>query len=181
MIFLKIEVTTRIASNGWFNVKIQTKLETAMPSKNHECIANSDESLPHDMKTIAKAHENREECLLKTILDKIKSNNISCMPQFFKTFQQYKNYTTDWCPREMNMIFFEMLDDIYGKHCPTPCSSIKYEQSKEPFHGADMEVSISCGGPAIVIYFDFNQNVQVSRVKTPLIFCLIIFIVFLTG
>ena len=137
-----------------------------MPSQNLACIPAADGAHDLDMENIAKAHETREKCLLKKILDKITAN-VSCTPTIFKSYPQLSEFSknaTIWCEKDLMFNFHELLVEIYAKYCPAPCSSIEYEYNTEPFHGAVAASHFFCGGPSTVLYFSFTKEVEVTKV-----------------
>ena len=137
-----------------------------MPSKNVACVPNSEGTHDLDMETIAKAHESREKCLLKKVLGKITAN-VSCTPTIFKSFPKFSEFSTNttvWCHKDLILDFHEMIIEIFTNFCPAPCSSIEYEYTMEPFHGALASSHFFCGGPSIVLYFSVTEKVEVTKV-----------------
>ena len=124
----------------------------------------SDDTSVLDMQAVAKANEKREECFLQTILDKVKARNESCTPTFFQNYKHIATNNTEWCSNDKTLSFFNIFNEVYHKDCPAPCSSIKYDHSKEPFHGAEKLNLRICGRPANVINFILNEKVEVEKV-----------------
>ena len=98
----------------------------------------------------------------KNFLAGIKTKNMSCTPKFLKSYPQYTVNHTSWCQdKEID----EIIGDVYQNNCSTPCSSIVYEHSMEPFHGVEALNSEFCGEPSIILNFVMNKNVIVIKVR----------------
>ena len=61
----------------------------------------------------------------------------------------------------------------------TPCSSIVYEHSMEPFHGVETLNSEFCGEPSVVLNFVMDKKVKVIKVRKNKILGMFSNIVFL--
>ena len=127
---------------------------------NTDCISNSEESHTLDMQIIAKAHQYREECFLKNILARIQTQNMSCTPNFLKSYPQYAVNHTSWC---QDKEIHEIIADVYEQNCSTPCSSIVYEHSMEPFHGVEAINSEYCSEPSFIWNFEMNRTPNVTE------------------
>jgi hypothetical protein len=131
------------------------------------CISNSKESHTLDMQIIAKAHQHKEECFLTNILARIQTNNMLCTPKFLKNYPKYPLNHTSWCQDEE---IYEIIGDIYQNNCSTPCSSIEYQNSMEPYHGVEAINSEYCGEPSIILNFQMIQKVILIKVREEEIF-----------
>ena len=162
--FITCKDTNRISSNGWFSVMIQPKLKSSLPSKKTACIANaSDDTFALDMDTVARAHEEREACFLKTILTKLKEINESCVPTFYQNYPLFTKNNTEWCTETKDITVNYICAEVYDKYCPSPCSSISFSHSMEPFHGAPGGNKHMCGEQANVIQLSMNENIEMMK------------------
>ena len=156
-----LTVTNRLSSNGWFNVIVTTKLETAISRHSSPCLSSSVPSL--EMENIAREQEDREHCLLKNLLIALRIKNISCTPPVYRSYPEYYELTTDWCPEGFNEDLYHILNTVFKTQCPRPCSTIDYGLSVEPFHGAGKIAENICGKPSTTIFFLGNENAQITK------------------
>ena len=133
---------------------------TVMPSKKNPCVPGQAlDSAKMDL--IAAVHVEREKCFVDKLIKRFE--NDSCIPRFLQSY--LLNISSEWCIDNFKNELLGPLDDILNNHCPAPCTSISYEQSMEPFHGADNVIPSVCGGPAIVMDFKVDTTVNFIEVR----------------
>ena len=132
-----------------------------MSSEENPCYSNKNFD-DAEMDVIAKAHIERENCFVTKLMKRFA--NESCIPRFLQNYPDFVNNISNWCNDKLNGHLLDPISEILVNECPAPCTSISYEKTMEPFHGAANVIPWFCEEPANIFNFFVVANVNMIEV-----------------